>query len=75
MFIKRNRTRHGEKEYESILLVQGERVPAPRPPGRPVKGEKLKEQIKKGTEGGSLDSVEIDPAEYPEYLKRAYWSP
>ena len=42
MFIKRNRTRHGEKEYESILLVQGERVPAPRPPGRPVKGEKLK---------------------------------
>lgn len=42
MFIKRNRTRHGEKEYESILLVQGERVPAPRPPGRPVKDEKLK---------------------------------
>ena len=39
---------------------------------RAVKGEKLKEQIKKGTEGGSLDSVEIDPAEYPEYLKRAY---
>ncbi len=39
---------------------------------RAVKGEKIKEQIKKGTEGGSLDSVEIDPAEYPEYLKRAY---
>jgi hypothetical protein len=39
---------------------------------RAVKGEKLKDQIKKGTEGGSLDSVEIDPAEYPEYLKRAY---
>jgi hypothetical protein len=39
---------------------------------RAVKAEKLKEQIKKGTEGGSLDSVEIDPAEYPEYLKRAY---
>ena len=39
---------------------------------RAVKGEKLKDQIRKGTEGGSLDSVEIDPAEYPEYLKRAY---
>lgn len=39
---------------------------------RAVKGEKLKEQIRKGTEGGSLDSVEIAPAEYPEYLKRAY---
>lgn len=42
MFIKRNRTRHGDKEYESILLVQGERVPAPRPPGRPAKDEKRK---------------------------------
>lgn len=39
---------------------------------RAVKAEKLKEQIKKGAEGGSLDTVEIDPPEYPEYLKRAY---
>ena len=42
MFIKRNRTHHGDKEYESILLVQGERVPGPRPPGRPAKDEKRK---------------------------------
>jgi hypothetical protein len=39
---------------------------------RAVKGEKLKDQIRKGTEGGSLDSVEIDAAEYPDFLKRAY---
>lgn len=39
---------------------------------RAVKAEKLREQIRKGTEGGSVDAVEIDPAEYPEYLKRAY---
>lgn len=42
MFIKRNHTRHGDKEYKSILLVQGERVPAPRPTGRPAKDEKRK---------------------------------
>ena len=36
MFIKRNRTRHGDKPYQSILLVQGKRVPAKRPPGRPA---------------------------------------
>ena len=39
MFIKRNRTRHGEKEYHSVLLVQGKRVPATRKTGRPRKGE------------------------------------
>lgn len=39
MFIKRNRTRHGDREYQSILLVQGKRVPARRKPGRPRKGE------------------------------------
>ena len=38
MFIKRNRTRHGDKPYQSILLVQGKRVPAKRPPGRPAAG-------------------------------------
>ena len=36
MFIKRNRTRHTDKAYESVLLVQGKRVPARRPPGRPA---------------------------------------
>lgn len=36
MFIKRNRTQHDGKPYQSILLVQGKRVPAKRPPGRPA---------------------------------------
>jgi hypothetical protein len=35
MFLKRNRTRHAGKPYQSVLLVQGKRVPAKRPPGRP----------------------------------------
>ena len=35
MFIKRNRSRQGGQTYESILLVQGKRVPVKRPPGRP----------------------------------------
>lgn len=38
MFVKRNRTRHGAKDYGSILLVQGRRVPAKRPRGRPPAG-------------------------------------
>jgi len=38
MFLKRNRTQHGGKPYQSILLVQGKRVPAKRPPGRPAAG-------------------------------------
>jgi hypothetical protein len=38
MLIKRNRTRHGDKPYQSILLIQGKRVPAKRPPGRPAAG-------------------------------------
>ncbi len=37
MFVKRNRTRHGKKSYQSVLLVQGKRVPAKRPPGRPAR--------------------------------------
>lgn len=35
MFIKRNRARFAGRTYESILLVQGKRVPAKRPAGRP----------------------------------------
>lgn len=35
MFIKRNRARLAGKTYESVLLVQGKRVPAKRPVGRP----------------------------------------
>jgi hypothetical protein len=38
MFIKRNRTQHAGKPYQSMLLVQGKRVPAKRPPGRPAVG-------------------------------------
>jgi hypothetical protein len=38
VFIKRNRTRHGARDYQSILLVQGRRVPAKRPRGRPPAG-------------------------------------
>lgn len=39
---------------------------------RAVKAEKLKDQLKKGGEGGSVDAVEVTPAEYPVYLQRAY---
>ena len=38
MFIKRNHTVLGGKGYQSVLLVQGKRVPAKRPPGRPAAG-------------------------------------
>ena len=39
---------------------------------RAVKAEKLKDVLKKGGEGESLDSVELTPAEYKNYLTRAY---
>jgi hypothetical protein len=35
MFIKRNRTTIAGKQYQSVLLVKGERVPGKRGPGRP----------------------------------------
>jgi len=35
MFVKRNRTALAGKQYGSVLLVQGKRVPGKRPPGRP----------------------------------------
>ena len=38
MFLKRNRTVLAGRDYQSILLVQGKRVPAKRPPGRPAAG-------------------------------------
>jgi Transposase DDE domain len=38
MFIKRNHTVLGGKDYQSVLLVQGKRVPGKRPPGRPAAG-------------------------------------
>jgi transposase len=38
VFIKRNRTVLRGKTYQSVLLVQGKRVPGKRPPGRPAAG-------------------------------------
>jgi transposase len=35
MFVKRNRTTIADKQYRSVLLVQGKRVPGKRRPGRP----------------------------------------
>jgi hypothetical protein len=45
MFIKRNTSKRGGKSYSSVLLVQGERVAQPRPPGRPRKGEKRQTKV------------------------------
>lgn len=42
MFIKRNNTSFNGKPYGSVLLVQGKRVPAKRPPGRPTTDAPLK---------------------------------
>jgi transposase len=38
MFLKRNRTKHAGKAYQSVLLVQGRRLPGKRAPGRPPVG-------------------------------------
>jgi len=38
MFIKRNRTQLAGKPYQSVLLVQGKRLPGKRAPGRPPVG-------------------------------------
>jgi len=45
VFIKRNRSKQGDKTYTSTLLVHGERVPVPRGPGRPKKGEVRKTKV------------------------------
>ena len=39
---------------------------------RAAKDEKLKDMLKKGGEGSSLDSIELSAEEYPVYLQRAY---
>ncbi|MGV0974434.1 MAG: DUF748 domain-containing protein [Azonexus sp.] len=39
---------------------------------RAVKAEKLKDQLNKGGEGASVDTIEVTAAEYPVYLHRAY---
>jgi hypothetical protein len=45
MFIKRSTSKRGDRTYSSVLLVQGERVPVPRGPGRPRKDEKPKTKV------------------------------
>jgi transposase len=45
MFIKRNHTVLAGKDYQSILLVQGKRVPAKRPPGRPAAGTPVPKSV------------------------------
>jgi hypothetical protein len=45
VFIKRNHTVLGGKDYQSILLVQGKRVPGKRPPGRPAAGAPAPESV------------------------------
>ena len=45
MFIKRNCTSIGDKAYASVLLVQGKRVPAKRPPGRPRADESTRKTV------------------------------
>ncbi len=39
---------------------------------RKVKAQKLADLVKKGAAPASVDEVVVDPAEYPEYLKKAY---
>jgi hypothetical protein len=39
---------------------------------RKVKAQKLKDMLRKGGEGASLESVMVSTSEYPEYLRRAY---
>ncbi len=45
MFIKRNRSRQGEKTYRSVLLVEGIREPVLRPRGRPPQGATIKTRV------------------------------
>ena len=39
---------------------------------RRVKAQKQADLVKKGTESGSVDEIEVDAKEYPKYLERAY---
>lgn len=45
MFIKRNRTQHDGKPYQSVLLVQGKRLPGKRAPGRPAVGSSAPKSV------------------------------
>ena len=39
---------------------------------RKVKAQKLKDTVKGGAAAGALDQVNVEPAEYPKYLAKAY---
>src|SRR5512136_2434841 len=67
MFIKRNRTQHEGKPYQSILLVQGKRVPAKRPPGRPAAGAPA---LKSVVVHETLANLSKLPAELIELIER-----
>ena len=45
MFIKRNSSRQGGKTYQSVLLVEGVRVPQIQPRGRPRKDAEVKTRV------------------------------
>lgn len=45
VFIKRNHSCRGPKQYRSILLVEGVRVPVPRSPGRPPRDFRPKTKV------------------------------
>ena len=66
MFIKRTRSVQGDREYGAVLLVQGERVPAARAPGRPRKDARVATRVVHRTLARYLDGdrawVPNDPA-------------
>jgi transposase len=45
VFLKRTRSVQGDREYGAVLLVQGERVPAARTPGRPRKDARVATKV------------------------------
>jgi len=45
MFVKRNQSQQRGSTYQSVLLVQGKRIPGKRPPGRPAKGSPAPKSI------------------------------
>jgi hypothetical protein len=45
MFIKRNRSRQGGREYGSVLLVKGQREKVSKKSGRPCKGQKQQTRV------------------------------
>jgi transposase len=67
MFLKRNRTVLRGKAYQSVLLVQGKRVPAKRPPGRPAAGTPAPKSVVVHETLANLSKL---PAELIELIER-----